>query len=328
MKTLATLSLAALASSMALGQVIYSPTVALPDQNITLSPWGSGTIAETNEMALEGTTSIRVSSRNFFQGGIMQFGNPVNLAAATADKSNLFVITLQSQTANTTLGGGGGAGVAGGGLGVAGGGGGLASGGGRGGAGGGLAGGGAGQTGGGQQTTGQQVTIDATLTKVRCIVTTTDGWKSEVYIDMTSALADAKGWKSVGVPLVGITGFERTNKIVKSIAFSGDTIGTFYVGQLKIVNDTTPLYVEPSIREANLALGDTLTLVGYGSGGSSQLRYTWDFDDKNGVDVDAEGQTVTRTFRKDGVYTITVTVHDQFGLKKPYSTTLKVTVNP
>jgi hypothetical protein len=321
MKTLSTLTLAVLASSLALGQVIYTPTIALPDQKITLTPWGSGTIAETNEMALEGTSSIRVSSRNFFQGGIMHFGSPVDLSSTINDKANLFIITVQPQTSETTLGGG-----AGGGLGVAGGGaGGLASGGGAGGlagAGGGLSG-----AGGGQQTQ-QQAIIDATLTKVRCIVTTTDGLKSEVYIDLTSALSDAKGWKSVGVPLVGITGFERTNKVIQSLAFSGDTIGTFYVGQIKIVNDTTPLYVEPSIREANLALGDTLTIAAYGSGGSSQLRYTWDFDDKNGVDVDAEGKSVTRTFRKDGTYTITVTVHDQFGLKKPYSTTLKVTVNP
>ncbi len=321
MKTLTTLSLAALAS-MAFSQVIYTPTAALGDQRITLAPWGSGTIAETNEMAVEGTSSIRVSSRNFFQGGIMHFGNPVDLASASANTANMFVITVQAQSASTTLGGGGG----GGGLVGAGGGGGLAAG------GGGLSGGGGGLSqGGGQQgggTSQQQAIIDATLTKVRCVVTTTDGKKSEVYIDLTSALGNAQGWKSVGVPLAGITGFDRTNKVVKSIAFSGDTIGTFYVGQIKIVNDTTPLYVEPNVREANLALGDELTLVAMGNGGSSQLRYTWDFDDKNGVDVDAEGQTIKRKFRKDGTYTITVTVHDRFGLKKPYSTTLKVIVNP
>jgi hypothetical protein len=332
MKTLlTTATLATLASSAAFAQVIYTPTAALEDQRISLAPWGSGTITETNEMVLEGTTSIRVSSRNFFQGGIIVFGNPVDLNPAASDKANLFHITVQSQTASTTLGGGGAA--AGGGAGglatAGGGGGGLAT----GGAGGGLQGGGGGLAGGGGQgnppsTSVQQVTVDATLTKVRCVVTTTDGLKSEVYIDLTSAMGSAKGWKSVGVPLAGIAGFERTNKIVKSIAFSGDTIGTFYVGELKIVNDTTPLYAEPSVREANLALGDELTISAYGSGGSSQLRYTWDFDDTNGIDVDAEGKTITRRFRKDGTYTITLTVHDAFGLKKPFSTTLIVTVNP
>ena len=128
--------------------------------------------------------------------------------------------------------------------------------------------------------------------------------------------------------MVSIPGFDKTNRTIKSIAFSGDTIGTFYVGELKIVSDTTPLYVEPNIRELNLALGDEITLEAYGNGGSSQLKYTWDFDARDGIDVDAEGKSIKRRFRKDGTYTITLTVQDVFGLKKPYSTTIKVTVNP
>lgn len=325
MKTLlTTAALAALATS-AFAQVIYTPNVALADQKISLKPWGSGTIAETNEMAFSGTTSVRVSSRNFFQGGIMVFGSPVDLSTLSADKSNMLMVTVQSATAETTFttqggrpGGGGGTGL-----------------GGASGAGGGAAGGvdtgGGGAASGGRTSGGstvQNVTIDATLTKVRAIVTTTDGKKSEVYIDLTSALPNAKGWKSVGVPLMSIPGFERTNKTIKEIAFSGDTIGTFYVGEIKVLNDTTPLYVEPTVREANLALGDEVSITAIGSGGASQLRYTWDFDASNGVDVDAEGMTVRRKFRKPGEYTITLTVSDKFGLKKPYSTTIKVTVNP
>jgi hypothetical protein len=324
MKTLLTTAALAALATTAFAQVIYTPNVALADQKISLKPWGSGTIAETNEMAFSGTTSVRVSSRNFFQGGIMVFGSPVDLAALSADKSNMLMVTVQSSTAETTFtnqggrpGGGGGASLGG-----------AAAGGGAGGvdAGGGGRGNAGGTTGGGSAV--QNVTIDATLTKVRAIVTTTDGKKSEVYIDLTSALPNAKGWKSVGVPLMSIPGFERTNKTIKEIAFSGDTIGTFYVGEIKVLNDTTPLYVEPTVREANLALGDEVSITAIGSGGASQLRYTWDFDAGNGVDVDAEGMTVRRKFRKPGEYTITLTVSDKFGLKKPYSTTIKVTVNP
>jgi hypothetical protein len=188
-------------------------------------------------------------------------------------------------------------------------------------------GGGGAAAGGGNPAT-QVVTIDATLTKVRCIVTTTDGKKSEVYIDLTSALPNARGWKAVGVPLMSIPGFDKTNKKVKEIAFSGDTIGTFYVGELKVLNDSSPLYVEPTVREANLAIGDEISITAIGSGGASQLTYTWDFDAKDGVDVDATGMTVKRRFRKPGDYTITLTVNDKFGLKAPYSTTIKIVVNP
>jgi hypothetical protein len=242
----------------------------------------------------------------------------------------MFLITLSAPAATTVATGGGatGGGKTGGGgaaLGTGGTGGGGAAGLGGGAAAGGQAGGATGgQTGG----TERQVTFDTTLTTVRMIITTSDGKKSEVYVDLSGALANSRGWKSVGVPLVSIPGFDKTNKMVKSIAFSGDTIGTFYVGELKVVNDTTPLYVDPSVYELNLALGDEIVLSAYGSGGSSQLRYTWDFDAADGVDVDAEGQYVRRRFRKPGDYTITVTVHDQFGLKKPHSSTIKVVVNP
>ena len=330
MKTLLTTATLAALAVTAQAQVIYAPTIALADQRITLSAWGSGTITETTDMAYDGGGSVRVSSRNFFQGGIMHFENPVSLAGPAADKANMFLITLSAPSATTVESGGagGGGGKLGGGGGASlgtGGGGGAAA-----GLGGGAAGGQAGGAVGGGQAGGaeRQVTFDTTLTKVRMIITTSDGKKSEVFVDLSGALANSRGWKSVGVPLVSIPGFDKTNKMVKSIAFSGDTIGTFYVGELKVVNDTTPLYVDPSVYELNLALGDEIVLSAYGSGGSSQLRYTWDFDAADGVDVDAEGQYVRRRFRKPGDYTITVTVHDQFGLKKPHSSTIKVVVNP
>ncbi len=44
--------------------------------------------------------------------------------------------------------------------------------------------------------------------------------------------------------------------------------------------------------------------------------------------MDAEGQIVKRKFRVPGEYTITLTISDAFGLKQPFQTTIKVTVNP
>jgi hypothetical protein len=118
MKTLLTTAVLAALATSAIAQVIYTPNIALADQKISLKPWGSGTIAETNEMAFSGTTSIRVSSRNFLQGGIMVFENPVDLAALSTDKSNMFLVTVQASTAQTTFGGpaGGGGGAGGGGI--------------------------------------------------------------------------------------------------------------------------------------------------------------------------------------------------------------------
>jgi len=350
MKRIAILAIAALAGAATANVTLYGAGRVVKDQGITLKSWGSGSIAETDETALEGTTSVRVTTRNYFQGGVLEFGKPFDLAASFTEKNNLLMVSLRMADGSMTMGGGMLGGKLPGGMGGPGGmaapggpppgvGGGRV--GGRGGApGGGRQGGPAGPGGmggpggmmqggpGGPGGMGGGAGTPATLKQLRVVVTTTDGLRSEAYLPVGTVVAGASGWRTVGLPLQAISGLERTNKVVKAISFSGDTTGTFFVGELKILNDATPLYVEPNVRELNLALGDEVELYGIGTGGASQLEYAWDFDDKDGVQVDATGQSVRRRFRKAGTYVITLTLNDLFGLKKSYSTTIKAIVNP
>lgn len=339
---------------------LYMPNRTVKDQGIALKAWGSGTIAETDEAAYEGTQSVRISTRNYFQGGRMVMSTPVDLAPVYSDKNNLLMIVIKLADSGATMGGGMapgrgglGPGRTGGGVGAAGGvgppGGGMPPGapigGARGGAGG--ARGGGGMRGGGQEGMGGGAPFGpggpgggraggqlggtaapATLRTLRFIVTTTDGLRSEAYVPVNTAGPGENGWRQVGLPLQAILGFDRTNKAVKEVAFAGDATSTFYVGELRIINDATPIYGEPNVRELNLALGDEVELIGYGFGGASILKYTWDFDASDGIQVDAEGQTIKRRFRKAGEYTVTLTTSDVFGLKQPHSTTIKVLVNP
>ncbi|HTQ11910.1 MAG TPA: PKD domain-containing protein [Fimbriimonadaceae bacterium] len=323
--------------------VVYAPEMSIADQHISLRGWGSGTIAQTDELAYSGTNSIRVSSRNYFQGGIMTFGNPVNLASAFDDNSNMLRLTVQVPDVNTTLGGpGGGPGkgnMPGKGIGP-GGPGGL-------GAGGGAAGAGIGTDAGGGQTQGRGAggqqpgapggankgagsstteTPQPPLSRIRVIVTTSDGKKSEAYIDLTTSGAGERGWKQVAIPLKAITGFDRTNKMVKELAFSGDSVASFYVGDIKVINDTTPITGEARIDHDNLALGDEALLTGDGFGGASVLKYEWDFNSDG--KVDATGQFIKHKFRTPGDFTVTLTISDMYGLKPPYKTQVKVHVNP
>jgi hypothetical protein len=321
------LMLATAVGSTAFGQglnVLYSPVRSIKDQNIALQSWGSGTIAETDEVAYEGTASIRVSTRNFFQGGQILFGTPVDLARSYEDKHNLLRLALRVADSSMTFGGGGGAGgPVGDGAGDVGGrvGGGVVPPPGSGGGGPGLA--GAGPGGG-----GQTVSIPA-LQTVRMIVTTTDGKRSEAYLPIATSSSGERGWRNVAIPLQAITGFSATNKIVQEIAFSGDTTTTMYVGDLRIVNDTTPIRGEVNLQSPlNLALGDEVVFSAIGHGGSSVLRYEWDFDASDGIQVDAEGQSIRRRFRRAGTYTVTLTISDRYGLKAPHSSTIQVIGNP
>lgn len=358
---LALLATAVSGSALAQSAILYQPARTVKDQGLSIKPWGSGTISETDETAFQGTNSIRVSTHNFFQGGILNFGNPVDMTKDFNSKTNLLRVTFKLADSGVIRGGGGkgagaGAGAAGGGVlgGGRRGGGGLPGGGGPGGfggqrgggpggfggPGGGLQGGAGGPVGGGQGLGGAAggrggpgggSTVEVPVLKTfRLIVTTTDGKKSEVYVPADTSTGGEDGWKNVAIPLQAITGFDRTNKTIQSIAIGANTIATFYVGDLRVIDDSTPIRGEliPDVTEINLALGDEVTLSASGRGGSSILRYTWDFDDKDGIQVDAEGQTVNRKFRKAGTYVVTCTISDYYGLKPSYAIKTKVTVNP
>ena len=163
---------------------------------------------------------------------------------------------------------------------------------------------------------------------LRLIVTTTDGKRSEAYIPVDTNASTDNGWKIVSVPLQAISGFDRTNKDIKDIAFAGDATSTFYLGDLRVVNDSTPITGEiKNSPDINLALGDTVTFNASGTGGASILKYSWDFGTGSALEEDAVGQSVTRKFRKPGTYKVTLTISDLYGLKAPYTTSVNVKVN-
>lgn len=313
---------------------LYVPNRSIKEQGIQVKGWGSGSIAETDETAYQGVNSIRISTRNFYQGGRIMLATPVDLTEASADKANLLQFVIKIADSSMTMGGGAGGGKTGGlGAGGSSGGGGAAAGedGGPGGPGGpgdgrrgGGPGGGRGGAGAGGDTAAEATPV---LKNLRLIVTTSDNKKSEIYFPLAGAPGE-NGWRSVAVPIQAISGFMNTDKKIKEIALAGDATSTFYIGEVKTINDTTPISGTLNVTEVNLALGDELELIGNGFGGASQLTYQWDFDASDGIQVDREGQYVRRRFRKAGTYTITLTISDAFGLKPSYTRTAKVTVNP
>lgn len=313
-KSVSTLAVLAVCG-FSLAQRIYSAGQDISEQAISLQAWGSGSIAQTDEVAFEGTTSLRIATRNYFQGGRMILGRPVDLSSAYTDKFNLLLFTWRpvdgvgTESAGPSFSdpgpGKGGSGMPGFSRDDDG-----------------------GRRGGRGNTQPAGDTKPSTLKNIRVILTTTDGLRSEAYVPIPEGGAGPRGWRRLGVPLQAISGFGATNKIVSEVAISGDATTTFYIGEMQILNDATPIYGEPNVRELNLALGDEVILSANADGGASILRYTWDFDVTDGIQVDAEGRAVRRRFRKPGSYTITLTITDLYGLKPPFSTTLTATVNP
>jgi hypothetical protein len=344
------------ASMMAAAQgdgttILYRPGVPLTEQSISIKPWGGGICTETDDTAYEGTKSVRITTRNFYQGGTFTFGKNVDLATSFVDQNNLLRITYKSLDAATGSAGGGAGAVGGAGAGAAGGrpgsggpgglgGGPGAAGGGRGGPG--AAGGPSGGPSGGQGGPSGGVGGGGTVTplkSIRMIITTTDGKRSEAILPAATSSSNDRGWKQAGIPLQSIRGFDSTNKIIKSIGFAGDVSTAFYIGDMRVLSDKTPIRGEPNFRTLQTFKNAENIYSATGFGGSSVLKYTWDFDDADGIQVDAEGQAVRYKYRiasddasnpgsvrKDGVFIVTLTISDAYGLKEPYSTQIKVKV--
>ena len=315
--SLSVLALAAIAFTQAPAN-LYSPSRTAKDQGISLVGWGSGTIAETDETAYEGASSLRVSTRNFFQGGIMTYANPVNLAGAFQDPNNLLMFTVRIADATMTMGGGSS------GSGSGAGGGSTTGAEGREGAGG----GGGSRSGATMGSTTQGPTGLGDLDKIRVIITTSDSKKSEAFLPLRTSAADAKGWIRVGIPLKAIAGFAATNQMVKSVAVSANAPGSVYVGEIKILNDATPIYGEILVGDMNIGSGTAVTLTASGQAGASILKYTWNIQSADEPLFTFEGQNISYRFRKPGTYKVSVTISDVNGLKKPYtSSSATITVN-
>lgn len=302
----------ALLTSWAYGQTLYTGTSNLTDQGLAVNAWGSGMGTETNEAAFEGGSSVRISSRNLFQGATLVYRNPINLSTQFSDKNNLlmFIMNIPNQGAAPVGGAGGRQGGPGAG------------------SGGGMNAPEDDDSRGGSGTQAGVPAAPTSISRVRVLIRTTDGKMSEAYLEVTDAGADQRGWRRIGVPLQAIAGFDKTNKTISAISFSGDFPSVFFLGQINILKDETPIFADvTNAREINVGTNSVVSFGATSASGSTKLIFEWDFNKSDGITADAEGRTIRRRFRVPGTYIVTLTVRDAYGLKAPFSTEMTVTVN-
>lgn len=295
-------------------QVDYSVYSGQPlaTEQITLQPWGSGSAEESTERSTAGQHSIKVTTSGYFQGAVLNLGRKPDLKPYASNRENLLVFSVFPVEVQAGAGG-----ASGGGLGAGGG---LAS------------GGGGGVSAGGGSSTGRSSASTTRPTKqmenLRVLIWTTDGKATEVFLPLTSAGKAAGRWVRVGIPVAAIPRLDQTNMVVDRIAVSGDARTIFYLGEIRVVTDSTPIQGFLDRKEMNLARGDEVLLTASAEAGYSVLEYAWDFDASNGVQDDATGPAVYHRFRIPGEYVVTCTIRDKYGLKSPWTGTIKVTVNP
>jgi hypothetical protein len=263
-------------------QKIYAAGQTIAAQGIKVENWGGGFITETNELPDSKNPCLRISTRNFFSGGMLLFDTPVNLSEACVPHENLLAFTFRPADLSVVLG----------------------------------------------KPEASSPSALGSWTTLRCILTMEDGLNTEMYIPLDTNDAQENGWRTVGIPLRAFPSIVTSLCRLKKIMLTGNTAGTFYLSDIQVIKDPTPIQGRILSHETNVALGDDVTFSAEGSDGSSVLRYEWSFNPKKWSQVDAVGKIVAHKFSIPGTYPVTLIISDIYGLKKPFIARTQVTVNP
>lgn len=336
---------AAAAATAQANQVVVYGGQAPADDGVSVAPWGGGNIVSTaSQVYMPGGHSLQIVTKGPYQGGQITFATPVPLGNLPAEKNRYFQLVVQVtdapgkgefggtdqdqdqdmggpavyvpratggarfQLAQTTFNFGGGM-----------------------------------RQGGPppgfrpppgaspyqpQPQPGQQPEEEnpgLPIKKLHLIFQLSDGSMADVMRPVPQT--DTSGWIRVAVPLsvLPFPASSAADANLKSLIVAGDAPATIYVGEIRMLNDDTPITAIPP-DDQDVAAGDEVTFSESADGGASSLRYTWDFDTKGGFVAQDEGQTVTHTYSKAGDYKVTLMVSDLDGIKKPAMVTCTVHV--
>lgn len=145
---------------------------------------------------------------------------------------------------------------------------------------------------------------------------------------VTPKTIDDEGWVSVALPLAAF-GLNQSSGGFKlrQMKISGDYSDTFWIGQIRVIKDDTPIFVSNIEFSMDVVSAyDLVVLKGEAEAGRTSLLYSWDFNADDGIQEDATGQLVEVLYKKAGTYTITLTAKDPDGIKQPVSRTAEIYV--
>jgi hypothetical protein len=257
---------------------------------ITLGSWGSGKASESTEKILAGSQSIKIVSQGLYAGGRIDFAQPVALFTDGLNPKQYIVFTFFfNDTLLIDL----------------------------------------------SAQTGNWYDVDPyTIPRAAHIrfLFESDSGRSVSVEEPTGALDPDDNWLRLAVPLARFNLPADTKEYrLKRLVIASDgpgtavTPATMFLGEAKIVEDDQPIKVDP-IGSQTIALGDEVVLAAEATGGVSSLKYAWDWDAKNGVQEETLDRIGRVTYNKGGDYTVTLTVSDIDGLKKPVSVTGTISV--
>lgn len=262
--------------------------------NVTLGSWGSGRAERSKDNVFVGDSSIRLTTQGLYQGGRLDFNRPIDLGPSFGNPNAYVRMRVR------------------------------------------FTGSGASQNNFDPNSGETARRIASPFSRMRFLLTMADGSTHELirpvsvaptddpdaYVPITFPISALLKKSSDGKPGAAPTGDAAR---VKQMAIFGDTYAVFSIGEIGIIADETEISLQP-LELPPVFTNDNISFIASAEGGATTLRYSWDFDASDGVQSDAEGRTIRHAFKKEGKYTVTLTVTDVDGIKKPATTTTEVEV--
>ena len=155
-----------------------------------------------------------------------------------------------------------------------------------------------------------------------------EGGKSvETQVDLAGFKVQDDGWMAVSFPLAALKSkLGLADYRLERMVIAGDGSETFHIGEIATIRDTTPITPDGG-ESKEVARNYPIAFQGFARAGATALKYSWDFDSSDGIQEEAVGDLVYHRFTRAGGYSVTLTVSDIFGIKKPASATIDVKVN-
>jgi hypothetical protein len=314
--------------------VIYNGDAETDRGGIALGAWGSGHVAESYEVHYIGPRVLKVLSQGYYQGGVLTFKNPVPLEAFAFEPDSYLeflvkpaVVLRQTQPqAAPTTGASTRQPAAGASTRPTRGGmmpGGAAR---RGGAGTAARQPGTPQT--GKKPAEADTGKPAFLLRSFRVMLITD--KGQMMVDgwpIRNSVLTGGGWRRIAVPLSAFkspAGEQAT--LLKGLRLFADRADIFYIGQIRLMVDTTPLRAKVTAKPARAEAGSAVAFQAAVDAGNASTLISWDFDASDGIQVQAQGAKVEWRYEKIGEYVVTCTVSDIYGTKEAVSETAKIVV--
>jgi chitodextrinase len=135
-------------------------------------------------------------------------------------------------------------------------------------------------------------------------------------------------WKKVAIPLAAFKSVQiEPATMLQGLQISANRADVFYLGQMRLLVDDGPMKIQISFNPTRPTSGQRITFKASLDAGAAATLVSWDFDNEDGLQIQAQGDVVEWIYRKAGTYVITATVTDEFGDKAPVSATTMVMVN-